>query len=108
MTWSFTSTGACKGAGIDPTYATQQEITLRYAKAPSHFKVLCSDKLARALTAGGKPVVPMLERRNADSARSTSICSIAGLTDDVDKAPCSFAGQVSAGHEGAATPSPWE
>src|SRR5438552_12964205 len=99
MTWTFTKTGACTGAGIDPAYATQQEITLRYVKAPNHFHVLCSNKLATALTSGGKAVVPMLERRNADSARSTSICSIAGIVDDVGSASCSFAGQVSGGYE---------
>ena len=107
MTWAFTKTGACTAAGIDPAYATQQEITLRYVKTPNHFKVLCSNKLASALTSGGKAVVPMVERWNADSARSTSICSIAGVVDDMGSA-CSLAGQVTAGHENAATPAPWD
>jgi hypothetical protein len=108
MTWSLTSTGACTGAGIDPSYATQQEVTLRYVKAPNHFNVLCSNKLASALTTAGKPVISMTERRNADAVHSTSICAIAGMRDDAPNTTCTFAGQVRAGYNDTASPGPWD
>ena len=108
MRWELTSTGACSAPGIDPTYATQQEIKLRYYKAPNHFKVLCSDKLATALKSGGKPIVPMVERRNGGAGSSTSICEIAGIKDDASGAACNFHGQLGGGYENAASPSPWD
>ena len=100
MEWAFTSTGTCKDIG-------QQEITLHYVKAPNHFVVLCSDKLAAALKSGGKSVVPMVERKNGDYARSTSICSIDGIVDDEGSSKCSFRGQVLAGTN-APERGPWD
>jgi hypothetical protein len=106
--WELTSKGACKGTGIDPRYATEQEVTLRYEKTPHHFAVICSNKLAAALKAGGKRTVPMVVRRNGGPGSSTSICEIAGLKDDAPGAECTFQGQVGGGFEGEGKPSPWD
>jgi hypothetical protein len=108
MTWSFTHTGACKGAGVDPSYASQKEITLRYVKAPAYFAVFCSNKLATALTAGKKRTVTMVERRNGGRGSSTSICAVDGLKDDAPDTTCTFAGHVSSGYENAPNPTPWD
>jgi hypothetical protein len=108
MTWKLTSTGACTGAGIDPRYAREQEVTLRYARRPNHLKLICSNKLAAALAAATGPTVPMVERRNGGPGSSTSICSIAGLTLDVPGAACTFEGQVGGGFENEGKPTPWD
>ncbi len=109
MSWEVASgAGECAGAGIDPAYASEQRVKLRYVNAPNHFKVICSNRLARALAAGGKPVVQMIERRNGGSGSSTSICEIAGITADAPGTTCTFAGQVSAGFEQTAVPTPWD
>lgn len=106
--WEPTTKGACTGAGIDPRYADEQEITLRYSKAPNHFVVVCSSKLAAVLRQGGKPVVPMVMRRNGGPGSSTSICEIAGVKDDAPGATCTFQGQVGGGFEGTGKPTPWD
>jgi hypothetical protein len=83
MTWEVhNEPGACQGAGVDPRYASEQRVTLRYRQVPNYFTVICSNRLANALKANGKPVVPMVERRNGGPGSSTSICAIAGLTAD--------------------------
>jgi hypothetical protein len=111
MTWTLTNKGTCAGAGlhgIDPRYAGEQEVTLRYAKAPNHYVIICSNKLATVLRTGGRPIVPMVERRNGGHGSSTSICEIAGLKDDAPGAACTFWGQVRGGFENDAKPAPWD
>jgi hypothetical protein len=108
MQWELTTQDACKGAGIDPRYASEQEVTLRYAKTPNYFSIICSNKLAAALREGGKPVVPMVVRRNGGPGSSTSICEIAGLKDDAPGSTCTFQGQVRGGFEGSGKPTPWD
>jgi hypothetical protein len=108
MRWELTSGASCRGTGIDPTYASQQEITLRYDKAPNYFVLLCSDKLATLLKTDKKTTVPMVERRNGGPGSSTSICSIDGLKDDAPSTTCTFHGVVGAGHDNDPQPSPWD
>jgi hypothetical protein len=108
MTWTLTDKGACAGPGIDPRYAGEQEVTLRYAKAHNHYHIICSNKLANLLKTGGRPIVPMVERRNGGPGSSTSICEIAGMKDDAPGAACTFQGQVRGGFENAAKPAPWD
>jgi hypothetical protein len=104
MTWTLSDKGICPGRGL----AGEQEVTLRYAKAPNHYHVICSNKLATLLKTGGRPIVPMVERRNGGPGSSTSICEIAGMKDDPPGAVCSFQGQVQGGIENAAKPAPWD
>lgn len=106
--WELTANSACKGAGIDPRYAGEQEITLRYAKTPNHFAVICSNKLAAVLRESGKPIVPMVVRRNGGPGGSTSICEVAGVKDDAPGTRCTFQGQVGGGFEGAGKSTPWD
>lgn len=107
--WERTTTGRCAGAGIDPSYASETELTLRYVKAPNHFHVLCSSTLAAKLGASGKNTTTMVERLNTGYRSSTSICEIAGMKNDAPGgAVCTFVGQVSSGFENSADPQPWD
>lgn len=109
MSWEIQNgPGECGGPGIEPAYANEQRIKLRYVKAPNHYKVICSNRLAQALVAGGKPLVLLRERRNGGRGSSISICEIAGITADAPGTTCTFAGQVSGGFEQNAAPTPWD
>jgi hypothetical protein len=108
MRWELTTKGFCKAPGIDPRYAVEQEVTLRYEKTPNHYAIICSNKLAATLKAGGQSIVPMVQRRNGGHGSSTSICEIAGLKDDAPGTECTFQGQVLGGFEGDGKPTPWD
>jgi hypothetical protein len=108
MRWELTSTGKCKGPGLDPSYAAQQEITLRYDTAPNHYVVACSNKLAATLKAAKGTTVPMVQRRNGGKGSSTSICAIAGIKDDAPGTSCTFAGTIGGGYENNPEPNPWD
>ena len=56
--------GECQGPCVDPRYASELKVTLRYRKTPNHYTVICSNQVANALKVNGKPVVLMVERRN--------------------------------------------
>lgn len=94
MSWKVAASKTCA-----------DEVTLRYTVAPNYFEVLCSAKLATALKAAGKSIVPMVARHQA---AGYSICEIAGIVDDPPTATCAFQGQISGGHDGAPTPAPWD
>lgn len=116
MQWELTSRGGCNAPGNE-RFAGEQEITLRYTRTPKYFEVFCSNKLATAIKASSKTIVPMVARR--DSAELYSICEVAGLKVNAPGTVCTFAGHISGGRDCVATrdgdcskdtvkPTPWD
>lgn len=105
MSWDMTDNGACKPPDGGPSI--QQEVTLRYVKAPTYFEVFCSNKLAKTLKAAASPTTTMVLRRQGVHHDVYSVCEVAGLKDNSPGSECTFDGWIQNGANGNA-PGPWD
>lgn len=111
-----TTAQMCKGPGNE-RYAGEQEVRLRYVRAPKYYEVFCSNALATLLKSGAKPTVPMVVRRNGGPGSSFSICEVAGVKANAPGTECTFEGHTAGGYDcipardGDCTtnkPNPWD